>query len=292
MHTMATLAWAREGCQALRMDCLDNAPLAGQTAPMTPRIADSPKPVYQQLADSLRSKIEHGELPAGEQLPTEKALSEEFGAARATVRQGLTVLVNEGLIVPSRPRGYFVRKHELSYYRPQAEWRPHPASPEMDRWVEEQTTLGRKPSQRISVEIIQPPDKVAMRLGLKATDLVVARRRTRYLDGQPFNLNDSFYPFELVQGSEIVNPADVAHGTNQTLTNLGYEQVRAIDEIEARMPLPDEATRLELGPGTPVALHRVTGYTADDRPVRHTVNVLVGSKHVIVFERAKPKSDS
>jgi DNA-binding GntR family transcriptional regulator len=254
---------------------------------MTSRIVDSSKPVYQQLADSLRARIETGDLAPGQQLPTEKALMEDFGAARQTVRQGLTVLVNEGLIVPARPRGYFVRQHELSYYRPQAEWRPQPASPEMDRWMEEQTTLGRQPSQRINVEIIKPPAKVASRLNLSGEDLVVVRRRVRYLDNVPFNLNDTFFPYELVEGTEIVNPADVARGTNEALADLGYEQVRAIDEIEARMPHPDEAERLGLGPGNPIAVHRITGFTVEDRPVRHTVNVLVGSKHIIVFERSK-----
>jgi DNA-binding GntR family transcriptional regulator len=255
---------------------------------MSPRIADSPRAVYQQLANSLRVKITSGELASGDQVPTEKALAEEFSASRATVRQGLMVLVNEGLIAPSRPRGYFVRRHELCYYRPQLEWQPQPASPEMDRWMTEQTTLGREPSQRINVEIIKPPGRVADRLALDPDDLVVVRRRVRYLNDEPFNINDTFYPFELVKGSEIVNPADIARGASEVLTELGHGQVRAIDEIEARMPLPDEASRLELGPGTPVAVHSQTSYTKDDRPVRHTVNVLVGSKHVILFERAKP----
>ena len=254
---------------------------------MAPRKTDTSKPVYQQIADSLRRLIASGELPPGAQLPTEKELSEQFDAARATVRQGLTLLVNEGLIRSVRPRGYFVREHELMYYRPQAEWRPHPSSPEMDRWMEEQTTLGREPSQEISIEIIQAPPRVATRLELSVDELVVARRRIRYLDGEPFNLNDSFYPLELVAGSEIVNPADVARGTNQALADLGYEQVRAIDEIEARMPHPDEAARLDLAAVTPVLAHRVTGFTEEDRPVRHTVNVLVGSKHVVLFERQK-----
>lgn len=259
----------------------------GRLAAMSPRIAGSPRPVYAQLADLLRKKITAGELTPGEQVPTEKALAEEFGASRATVRQGLMVLVNEGLIVPSRPQGYFVRRHELCYFRPQSEW-DQPASPEMDRWMTEQTTLGRAPSQRINVEIIQPPNRVADRLALSAGDLVVVRRRVRYLNNEPFNINDTFYPFELVQDSEIVNPADIARGASEVLTELGYEQVRAIDEIEARMPLPGEVSRLELGPGTPVAVHRQTSYTKDDKAVRHTVNVLVGSKHVILFERTKP----
>ncbi len=259
----------------------------GRLVAMSPRIAESSRPVYQQLADLLRVKITTGELAPGAQVPTEKALSEEFGASRATVRQGLMVLVNEGLIVSSRPQGYFVRRLELSYFRPQSEW-DQPASPEMDRWMTEQTTLGRAPSQRINVEMIQPPDRVMDRLALSAGDLVVVRRRVRFLNNEPFNINDTFYPFGLVQGSEIVNPADTTRGASEVLTELGYEQVRAIDEVEARMPLPDEVSRLELGPGTPVAVHRHTGYTKDDKPVRHTVNVLVGSKYVILFERTKP----
>jgi DNA-binding GntR family transcriptional regulator len=259
----------------------------GRLAAMSPRIAESPRPVYQQLADSLRAKIATGGLAPGEQVPTEKALAEEFGASRATIRQGLMVLVNEGLIVASRPRGYFVRRHERCYFRPQAEWEEQPASPEMDRWMTEQTTLGRTPSQQINVEIIQPPERVANRLALSPSDLVVVRRRVRYLNNEPFNINDTFYPFDLVQGSEIVNPADIARGANAVLAELGYEQVRAIDEIEARMPLPDEVSRLELGVGMPVAVHRCTGFTNGNKPIRHTVNVLVGSKHVILFERMK-----
>jgi DNA-binding GntR family transcriptional regulator len=256
---------------------------------MSPRVAESPRPVYQQLADSIRVKITTGELAPGTQVPTEKALGDEFGASRATVRQGLLVLVNEGLIVPFRPQGYFVRRREFCYFRPQAEWE-RPASPEMERWMTEQTTLGRAPSQRINVEIIQPPDRVASRLGLGAGDLVVVRRRVRSLNNEPFNINDTFYPLGLVQGSEIGNPADIIRGASQVLAELGYEQVRAIDEIEARMPSPEEVSRLALGPGIPVVLHRHTGFTKDDRPVRHTVNVLVGSKHVILFERRKPHS--
>ncbi|MFD1044346.1 GntR family transcriptional regulator [Kibdelosporangium lantanae] len=239
------------------------------------------------MADVYRSKIVSDELSPGDRLPTEQELTEEFSTTRGTVREGLKVLVNEGLIEPARPRGYFVRRHELSYVRPQSEWRPQPVSPEMDRWMEDQTVLGREPTQHISVEIIPPPSKVGERLGIAKGDLVVARRRIRYIDGEPFNLNDSFYPYDLIKGSEILNPADIPRGSNQALADLGYEQVRAIDEVEARMPLPDEANRLQLGPGNPVLVHRVTGFTIDDRPVRCTVNVLIGSKHVMLFERSK-----
>jgi hypothetical protein len=54
------------------------------------------------------------------------------------------------------------------------------------------------------------------------------------------------------------------------------------------MPTPEEAQRLSLGPGTPVACHVCTGTTSDDQPVRAAINVLPGDRHVIVYERAMP----
>jgi DNA-binding GntR family transcriptional regulator len=75
---------------------------------------------------------------------------------------------------------------------------------------------------------------------------------------------------------------------NQVLAELGAEQSRAVDEIEVRMPTPDEAGRLEIGLDVPVAMHRVTGYTEDGHPVRVVRNVLPGDRHLIAFERTRP----
>src|SRR5262249_41428124 len=139
-----------------------------------------------QIAADLRTQIAEGTLPPNGQLPTEAELRERYGVARATVRQALVALVNEGLIVPRAPRGYFVRHREPLHYRPQTEVRPQPASPEMDRFIAEHSEAGRKPEQKIEVVIIEPPDDIASRLHLGQGELVVVRRRIRSLDGEPF----------------------------------------------------------------------------------------------------------
>ncbi|BFU47882.1 GntR family transcriptional regulator [Krasilnikovia sp. MM14-A1004] len=243
-------------------------------------------PAYQRIAASLRDRITSGALAPGEQLPTEQELSEEFGVARQTVRNGLGALVAEGLVVSRRPHGHFVRQLEHMVYRPQAESRPQPATPEMDRYCQQITAEGRVPSQTIEVSLIKAPAEIAKRLELAEGELVVARRRVRFINGEPVNTNDSHFPLDIVRDSEIMSPADIAQGTNQYLADLGHPQARAIDEYFIRMPTPDEAQRLSLGAGTPVALHYVTGYTQDGRPVRCTSNVLPGDRHVIVYERA------
>jgi GntR family transcriptional regulator len=241
-------------------------------------------PAYQRIAAGLRAQIASGELLPDSQLPTEHDLAEQWGVSRQTVRNGLAVLVSEGLIIAKRPLGHFVRRREQMNYFPQEESNVS-ARPEMDVFVQQITAEGREPAQSIDVSLVQATTDIATRLLVNEGTLVVARRRVRYINGQPVNINDSHFPMDVVKDSAIMSPTDIKVGTNQLLADIGVPQARAIDEIFIRMPTPDQIHRLDLGPGTPVGVHYVTGYTIDDRPIRCTINVLPGDLHRIVFER-------
>ncbi|MEH0577650.1 MULTISPECIES: winged helix-turn-helix domain-containing protein [Streptomyces] len=52
----------------------------------------------QQIADTLRERIRAGELKAGDRLPTQAELADEFGVERGAVRQALRELQNDGLL--------------------------------------------------------------------------------------------------------------------------------------------------------------------------------------------------
>ncbi|MFF5027939.1 GntR family transcriptional regulator [Streptomyces collinus] len=52
----------------------------------------------QEIADTLRARIRAGELKAGERLPTQAELAEEFGVERGAVRQALRALADDGLL--------------------------------------------------------------------------------------------------------------------------------------------------------------------------------------------------
>lgn len=58
-----------------------------------------PLPRHRAIADALRVAIRKGKYPVGSQLPTEEALTLQFGASRPTVRNALGALAQEGLIV-------------------------------------------------------------------------------------------------------------------------------------------------------------------------------------------------
>jgi GntR family transcriptional repressor for pyruvate dehydrogenase complex len=51
-----------------------------------------------QVSDQLRKLILSGALPPGTRLPSEQALTQQFGVSRATIREALNALSTEGLI--------------------------------------------------------------------------------------------------------------------------------------------------------------------------------------------------
>ncbi|WP_432175732.1 GntR family transcriptional regulator [Streptomyces sp. Tue6028] len=52
----------------------------------------------QEIADVLRERIRAGDLKAGDRMPTQAELAEEFGVERGTVRQALRALQEDGLL--------------------------------------------------------------------------------------------------------------------------------------------------------------------------------------------------
>jgi DNA-binding GntR family transcriptional regulator len=54
-------------------------------------------PRYQEIADSLRERIDSGELPAGALLPSAARISEEWGVSTVTAANALKLLHSESL---------------------------------------------------------------------------------------------------------------------------------------------------------------------------------------------------
>src|SRR5438093_11585839 len=68
----------------------------------------SPIPMYYQIMNQLREKIAEGEYSPHSTLPPERELVEIYQVSRMTIRQAITELVNEGLLVRRKGIGTFV----------------------------------------------------------------------------------------------------------------------------------------------------------------------------------------
>jgi GntR family transcriptional regulator len=68
----------------------------------------SATPVYIQVADILRSRIQSGQLLPDRPVPSETQLQQEFGVARGTARKAIALLRDQGLVVTVKGRGSYV----------------------------------------------------------------------------------------------------------------------------------------------------------------------------------------
>src|SRR5713226_4658565 len=68
----------------------------------------SPIPMYYQIMNQLREKISAGEYTVDSALPPERELVESYQVSRMTIRQAISELVNEGILVGRRGIGTFV----------------------------------------------------------------------------------------------------------------------------------------------------------------------------------------
>jgi len=66
------------------------------------------RPLYLQVHDRLLALIQEGGLQPGERLPSETDLAGRFGISRATLREALRLLEDEGIVVRRHGVGTFV----------------------------------------------------------------------------------------------------------------------------------------------------------------------------------------
>ena len=80
---------------------------------------DSATPVWRQFAAILRAAILSGGIPPGGRVPSESSYEQELGISRGTIRKGVALLRDEGLVVTVPGRGtYVVSEAELRRLQP------------------------------------------------------------------------------------------------------------------------------------------------------------------------------
>ncbi|MET9016892.1 GntR family transcriptional regulator [Streptomyces olivaceoviridis] len=242
-------------------------------------------PRVNEIAADLRSRIDAGEFPPGTKLPSTRMLAAHYEISGQAIARVVALLKADGVVEGKQGAGVFVRKWEPLVYRPQSEFKRLP--PNVDVFTNLLSGEDRDGSQTIAVSTELPDEAVRARLQLAEGELVAVRRRTSFVDGEPYGTDDSFVALRLVEGSDWMREGSVERGTNAVLAELGHELVKALDEIYVRMPKPAETERLALSPGTPVAELISTGHDAEGKPVQVTVCLLRGDRHVIIYERER-----
>jgi len=203
-------------------------------------------PRYSLIAAALRSDIEQGRLPPGVQFPSERKLMSRFGVARSTVRAAIAELRSEGMVVVEKGAGSFVRDPGRDRCQIDARvvgsWLGEVAGERRFKLSRLEPHVARKPAgEKLAKRLEVAADAQVLKQEVLGPGLGIARQWTRATLHPDTELNAK------------VRERDLAHDELQSvLSSKGLSIDSIEDEVEARMPRPEEREKLEILDGVPV----------------------------------------
>lgn len=224
-------------------------------------------PLFRQIADELRAAITSGRLRPGEQIPSENELAERHRTTRVTVRKALALLRGEGLIVSEQGRGAFVRPQpRVQMLTTGSNWRRRRDEGGAANFNAEAQAQGRSAEQQLlGVGRIPAPADIAERLGVEPGTEVLARRLRMMVDGMPMQLVTAFFVASRVVGTPIEEARRIRGGVARVLEDpdgpIGVRIAQFVEELEARMPTPEEREALAIPLGVPLVQAFRSAYT-------------------------------
>ena len=243
-------------------------------------------PMYQQIADDLRNKIQSGELPPGQQIPTEGDLQTIYNASRNTIRDAVKQLVSLGIVQTRPGQGTFV----LGAIDPFVTTLSAPPGSGFGggegatylSQVSEQHRSAR--TSELRVEVLVPPREIALRLRIALDAQVVSRHQERYIDDTPWSLQTSFYPMEFaLKAPRLLMAGKIDEGAVSYLeTAEGIKQVGYRDWITARTPDTNEQLFFGLAPQATVFEIFRTAFDDTGRPFRVTVTIFPADRNQFI----------
>ncbi|GCE77969.1 GntR family transcriptional regulator [Cellulomonas biazotea] len=140
---------------------------------------------YLVVRDHLVALVAQ-QLRVGDAIPSERALCQEFGLSRMTVRQAVDALVTEGVLVREHGRGTFVAPQRMDF-----EMR-------LTTFGEEMRRRGMEPTTAVlAAQAVAATPDVAAALEVEPKDRVHYLYRVRSADGAPMCIEQVWVPAAL-----------------------------------------------------------------------------------------------
>lgn len=251
-------------------------------------MADQDGPLYRRIAEVLRASILSGELAPGSQLPSENDLKDRFATTRVTVRKSLALLKADGLLVSSQGKGVFVRSRpNVQMLTTGANFRIRRDTGEANYNAEAAAQGLVAEQELLSVETMPAPAEVADRFGFEVGTAVVVRRRLFRVDGEPMQLVDGYYSARRFAGTAVGESRRIRGGVSGLIEDpdgpIRQRIVQFVEDLEIRMPKPDEAEALKIPPGVPVARVIRTGHVASGEVIEVLDSLVPCDRHLFRY---------
>ncbi|HEO3181172.1 TPA: GntR family transcriptional regulator [Streptococcus agalactiae] len=228
-------------------------------------------PAYIKIHDAIKKEIDKGTWKIGQRLPSERDLADDYSVSRMTLRQSITLLVEEGILERRVGSGTYVASHRV-----QEKMRGTTS------FTEIVNSQGRKPSSKlISFQRKLANETEIQKLNLSQSDYVVRMERVRYADKVPLVYEVASIPENLIKGFE---QSEVTEHFFKTLTENGYEIGKSQQTIYARNASERVALHLEVNAGHAILALTQVSYFTDGKPFEYVHGQYVGDRFEFYLE--------
>lgn len=228
-------------------------------------ITNEKNPMYLQLREILRARIDDGEFVPGSAIPSENELAETYGLHRLTIRNAINTLVNEGLLKPVQGKGVFVVGKKIGR--------------DLEKLTGFHQTMRERnivPETRVLLKTRRKAGlKYAQILEIDPTDEVYYIRRLCLGEDEPVSIEDIFVPYNRLSNLDevdlnVFSLYDIYKFNNIQLLNAW--QTLSVTNLDAK-----DARILQIKPETKVMLFECVSRDINNK--------------VIEFSRAFTRSD-
>jgi GntR family transcriptional regulator len=234
---------------------------------------NSPKPLYAQLEEILRSSILRQEWAPNHAIPSELELSRTYGVSRMTARAVVTQLVHDGLLRRVQGKGTFVVEQKI------------PTKSLAYMGIREQL---ERMGYRITTKLmgfsqVEASQGMADVLDIRQGEPVHFIERLRFIDDKPISLHRSYIPRALTPTLR-----DEKLESEQLCVILQNEfnlkSATVSETLESVTASPDEAALLNVGKSFPLLMLEDINKTSTGRIFEYTKVLFRGDKVKLNFE--------
>ena len=228
-------------------------------------------PAYLQIHDQIKKEIDEEVWQIGQRLPSERDLAETFQVSRMTLRQAITLLVEEGVLERRVGSGTFV-----------ASTRVQEKMRGTTSFTEIMKSQGKTPSsQLISYRRTLPSKQEVEKLGINKTENIIRMERVRYADKLPVVYEVASIPEKFIKN---FNKEEITSHFFQTLQKHGYKTGKSQQTIYARLAKEKIAHYLGIPRGHAILALTQVSYFEDGTAFEYVKSQYVGDRFEFYLE--------
>lgn len=234
---------------------------------------NSQLPLYAQLMKEIKDMIQNGQYKAGDQIPTEIELSQQYQVSRITVRRTIEELCMQGVLVKRQGKGTFVE------------------APKIYRMIEKDNNIsfseschanGRKPSSHVlSCGLEEAEEWQNNFLKLAGDKTLYHIERVLSADDLPIIYEHIYIPAGYVPDLQVQKLED---GSLFRLLREDYQingSEKGRSTIEVKMASQSVAEHLRMNLGEPVMVLISYMNDSEENPLYISYEIIAGSRYRI-----------